>query len=174
MRWFLSIAIAIAIPTHVFSQEPSYAETVRFLEEKINSSRRYDHGNCTGCGFGSDSQFSEVKHCRFSYTFIAKQHGYHDDLQRQIFNAGDIDPSRISTQNTDYVISTVTRNRELVEIWERRGVPTGQTLSNLRRARNVNSVGFYQILSPVEDNNRRVISAMQHLVRLCGGKEELF
>jgi hypothetical protein len=196
-------ALVMALSSVAQAQDgPSYEETVRFLQSKLNVT--YSRG--------SINTLVELDRCIFAEI----QSGQSEQVRIQYFQASDIDPSRVdliggsvhgqysvhafALRNINAFPFFVVVNRasgfDLQYLSSRNCNDGSQGLilnhprvaqlinidENIRvcysdenRSRNATPfLLFNYFLTPSSDNAPRVQRALQHLIRLCGGREELF
>lgn len=170
-----------AAPT--FAQEgPSYAETLTFLRSKVD------------LNYGKTKTIRLVQNKKCNLTQATRLLAGFDGVPEEqsinvTFELSAIDPSRIEYRkstnpgfpNDGYVLA---RTKELQKVIRTDAnsyfseKPTNKKWKcgarNMCRITYVGEDIGFQILQPNHDNGPRVVRALQHLVKLCGGKEELF
>jgi hypothetical protein len=179
MKITIFVAFFLASASAVFAQEgPSYEETLRFLNSKVDLNR----GTST-------NRLLENDRCDLVLR-ITNEANYkgrrQDDLINHYFDLSDLDPSRIFYEESSFrpgeglVWIHTKENRDLIiqeQIFYRESSASpGYTCQSSGECRSRISVSYIviQTLPPNNDNGPRAARALQHLVRLCGGQEELF
>lgn len=190
--WIMALALTSVSPNSALAEDgPSYNDTVSFLQEKLNTRSRD----------GSDSEkFEEVSRCKFriySTTYTNTLHFQNINPPDNIkwsatvieFSARDLDPSRVAVNFETEVQFFTLENYKLIrkrsifydvpsailEGYGKQGDFIECDLGMCHRDVYYRSAAeLDSILSPANENAPRVRRAMEHLIRLCGGKEELF
>lgn len=142
---------------------PSYEETIAFLQEKVNVQSS-----------SHSQQIIEDKECEFSIVIETLCCGASaGNTITSAFRLRDFDPSKVAfhdDETRDFhteIVMRASKNNKVVD-WSS-AQPRHDTLQ--KRARQAI---FRLVRPPSRDNGPRVVRALKHLIRLCGGKEELF
>lgn len=193
MRTIL-IAAAFAsaqLPMGALAQDgPSYEETVEFIQAKTLVTEEHDESSYV-------HQIQETNHCQF--VLLSRQVGTKetDDWrlgpignERLFFDLSEFDPSRVEIDRWTVTINS--RENQNVTIYEHEVLP--ENFANFKACISGKSdFANYQKEDrscrmhqkewgssvaiqtfDAETNAPKLQRAFQHLIRLCGGKEELF
>ena len=178
-KYFLIAWVALVGSVAQAQDGPSYEETVGFLKKKIDVTTNIHYQtldfpeNCV-----AQIQLRKRKYGE-SGAFTSTQTAQLDTL----------DPSRIYS---DDGIEVGARERE--KVVQYRGEWKFRSLSDIREwfqiiesqkgcsegnlmchdTYLIDHFAISNVLPPEEDNKPRVVRALKHLIRLCGGEEELF
>lgn len=166
--------LLMSLPTNLFAN-PSYEETYKFLREKLN----------TKSSDGATTNFSEISPCSFKLHTTSSESSSSTE-----FNARDIDPTMIVISNRGGAViaesirreKTIKQNEVIIRSGVSRGLYEALRSDNNYRCDNNSckrifkgtSVVFNRIISPKSSNSSKVAKALRHIVKLCGGKGELF
>ena len=175
---FLGLTALTTFSAHAL-EGPSYDDTVSFLASKLNvSNNKYTQ------------EISYPERCVMKVDYYARRFRKEDFLKfRSIYL---IPLEKMDPSNTPTIHAR--ENKEVIELT---GIVTSTKRNSIEKYyRDYGSdpdlscdpkqlkcvwatdyddyFWFSLVLSPEEDNNPRVLKAMSHLIRLCGGKEELF
>lgn len=157
--WYaLTAGAIITSASCALAQEgPNYAETTRFLQEKLNVENNHSWQSVS---FPERCVFKKE---RFDKTSPEYRHIFSVHLSK-------MDPSKVYSR-TDvgggYVYFVTLKN-----LW----VANATTYKNGKvfKQSTTNSINLAPILDPDTENGPRVVKALSHLINLCGGKKELF
>lgn len=179
MRLVFAILAATVLGVQVSaSDRPSYEETTGFLASKLNvNSGKYIQ------------RISYQEKCVMKVTYDWKEF---DDRGFKFFSTylvplAKMDPSETVTVHAREN-QKVIQNLSLIKFANRRALDSysgdygddkrlscdGHALECRWEYEHSDYFWFPMILPPESDNRPRVLKAMQHLIKLCGGKEELF
>ena len=206
LKYALAVAVISLGSATQAQEEPSYEETVAFLQSRLNTEITYS--NTTSGAY----RFIELKRCEFarisSYNFGP---GRRDrDAAVDLLPLDIFDPSEVITrsgrvwlrttnlQQADLTLlyvfnyrvavrarspsqkceNTVHYNNVMADypaLGNNLSIPRSHRYCYTSRTPSeVHSVQVKGILPPSNDNAPRVQRAMSHLIRLCGGREQLF
>ena len=185
-------AFALAhLPTMALAQDgPSYEETVEFIQAKTMVTEEHDESSFV-------YQIQETNHCQF--VLLSRQVGTKENdawrlgpiaNERMFFDLSEFDPSRVEINRWHITINS-TENRN-VTAYEHEILP--ESFANFRACisgesdfANYQKEGRSCRMHQKEWGSSVVIQtfngdtnapklqrAFQHLIRLCGGEEELF
>ena len=164
MRLVIALsALLISFGSMVQSQSgPSYEETVRFIMERVNTSNEY--------------RLSETSRCNFEFTDFGQSFntGTAPNYVSWV-NLNRLDPSRVEAQlRQRHAIVRMHATSSSIAI-ERRIDRVNRNQSVIRSER-INSEDFFFVQVDRDHRNSapRVVRAFEHLIRVCGGREELF
>lgn len=170
-----------AAPTHA-QDGPSYNEALAFLRSKVD----LNYGNT------KTIRLIENKKCNFTQktTLLPGSDGSPvEQTFLQTFELSDFDPSKIEYRKStnpgfpnDGLVTAATKELKKAVRFEStsyfQSKPSSKSWkrigSNLYRSVYQREDVTFHTLQPNHDNGPRVVRALQHLVKLCGGKEELF
>lgn len=181
-KLFIAASIILTTSPVLAQNVPSYDETVAFIRSKVNMND----------GQNRVFRFIENEKCTFTYSLTLLV-GFDDSpVEGSIdatFNLSDLDPSKIyfkPSSNPSFPdggavnIETREAKKSIRKDWKfydtRKSLPAFITWNANNMCRRVDLEDNYSIgtINPQRDNGPRVARALQHLVKLCGGKEELF
>ena len=142
---------------------PGYEETLNFLHEKLNLQSSSDL-----------QKLVQNKKCEFSIVIETLCCGVSvGNIETYTFKIKYFDPSKVKFYQDsvrdfygETVIQTI-KNKRVVN-WSSRNPGYDPLSKRLSRAI------FRLVRPPQSDNGPRVVRALKHLIRLCGGQEELF
>jgi hypothetical protein len=149
---------------------PSYEETVAFIQSKLSS-----------IAYAADGQrsfhFFELNRCEFEYHDILNWRSANGTVNREnIYRVqlSSLDPSRVSIGRTNDLYGfrpVVLSTRE-----GQRSISSRYTPLSGCRDQNLCQAGSENVfrMELVSSEPERLQSAVSHLIRLCGGREELF
>jgi hypothetical protein len=160
-RLLLLVGLLLVVPTHSYAEGPSFEKTLEFLNTWV---RDFPDGNRSNRH--RFDKFSSKNRCLLRGT------SHHDNKYQTTYglllDLSKLDPSRVAAWpgSTDDVAGvrlhcladsacvTVYKDANLKTLWSREK--------------------HTDFPAPTVDRARRVAKAFAHLIRLCGGKEELF
>jgi len=132
---------------------PSYDDTVSFIRDKIETKIHSFEVDKKTCGISISSK---------------------DQLQSEIFSfsLADVDPSEIRTNRSSITINIINYNDRIRRDWQ---ISSSACRSD-EKCSGTDYTGsiFLTALNKNPDNSERLGRAFEHLVRICGGREQLF
>ena len=199
-RIFLSFVL---FNTVVFA-EPTKKETIEFIQSKLNVNRNIDHGGYRkyterqrfidngNCNFTIQVVNDGMKEINTRYREIYGEH-----KEEYIFSAKDLDPTKVFYDEGNSLVSQVSigaleyKKNIVLKQYYYEPVDKSKRHFCIKDKDKEYSLKFLSsnecvlswslnevltplLLSPQKDNRPRVIKAMKHLIRICGGKSELF
>ena len=163
---------------------------VEFLQGKLNTWNTTTVDPRAGNTEAKYYELHEISHCIFERRFSAKIYGTDGIADRYFnkFDASKMDPSKVrvhsgrvtlaATENHQIVDMWDIKFSELYSMWDMSGYSDDCPYQGSNDVCEIEGssykVTFDGILSPSDENARRVAKAFEHLIRLCGGEEELF
>lgn len=152
MRVLISSLAIVLMTTSLAKSEPSKQETINFILDKVENQTRYRAN-----GFNQSIWFTD-NGCTLN-TEMPPLNG-NIRLHRRVA-LQEIDPSRVEMQYDNNVFFFCNADNTCIE-----------NIHNGRNVENIDSSSFSGWNS--SDTTQRVVKALRHLTKLCGGKEELF
>ena len=162
--YIVLLLISWAFSTNIVFAEPNKSQTFNFLKKKVMLYANYrsivdSDGWC-------DMEFKEFKLKGNILSFQEKITGCHDGsgydntFSHTNMDLSKLDPTRVTLQfdgdNTSYISLNCTDNKKCIN-----------TL-------NYKKTGIVIGLKHNETQNQKILSAFKHLIKLSGGKGELF
>jgi len=148
MVYLASMIFTFFLPMQIFAGEPTKKETIDFILKKadnVNDSYYKQSLSFDGCGLVIKS--TSIK---FGFTMIS-----YIDFSK-------LDPSKVISETGDYFVWMETKERKQVIKNEWTNDP--KVLYTL----------FAKFFTNSSDDAGKVAKALRHLIKLCGGTEELF
>ena len=180
------------------SDGPSYEKTVEFLQGKLNTVTRYDNSKSNQwfielerCIFAVVTQSTPPK------DFSAKlfEAAQFDPSKVEVRTSQSSPGVKVGTREarkldtaylgvyttklkTDVPCDQAGWHKQRLKTYPKLGnhltIPKSKQFCSSKAPQEWDDIYFGSILGPSDDNAPRVAKALQHLIALCGGKEELF
>ncbi|HIP11129.1 MAG TPA: hypothetical protein EYG73_00285 [Arcobacter sp.] len=183
-------------------QQKRKEETIQFIQKKLNVEINYDYGDYTS--HKTIQSFIDNGNCNFTIKIVNVGMEKINDIQKGIygaskeeytFNAKDLDPTNVYFDEGNSGSSEITmdslehkknilykrffyeprsKNKKITCVKEKYHSIKFLKSNRCILSTHEDNVIIPYLLSPRSDNRPRVIKAMKHLIRTCGGKGELF
>ena len=182
--------------------EATLTETIEFIQKKLNVQTNYDYGDYTS--HRTIQSFINNGNCNFTIKIVNVGMEKINDIQKGVygsskkeytFNAKDLDPTNVYLDEANSGASEITmdslEHKKKISLKRYIYEPKSKNKKSFCVKEKYHSIKFLKsnrcilttyddeviipyLLSPHSDNRPRVIKAMKHLIKICGGKGELF
>lgn len=148
--------------------EATYQQTLEFLKDKLNVNEAPRHHSPSKLDFTSEFRLIEVSKCNFNYAKTFFFENGKIETVYHYFRASEIDPTSINYDNSSMFFNVI-RRKKLIRV-----VSKFNFSHIYSGTQYMNSLAIFNVLPPRDVNIEKSVRAFRHLIKLCGGKGELF